>query len=164
MFKSNSRGRDTGTSLPPAAQPHAMPGKRGMFSVIGPDVIITGNVAAKEDLHVDGRIDGDLNCGSLIQGTASQINGAVKAETARLAGSIVGSVYVRQLTIERAARITGDVEYETVSIENGASIDGRLKHVFADSGDSKADRAAPLVAVPAPEERMILISSNGEAA
>lgn len=164
MFKSNSRGRDAGTGLPPAAQPQAMPGKRGMFSVIGPDVIITGNVAATADLHVDGRIDGDLNCGSLIQGTESQINGAVRAETARLAGSINGAVFVRQLTIERAARITGDVEYETVSIENGASIDGRLKHVFADSGASKHERAAPLVAVPTPEERITLVSSNHEAA
>ena len=164
MFNSISRGRDTGTSLPPATQPQAMAGKRGMFSVIGPDVIITGNVTATADLHVDGRIDGDLNCGSLIQGTESRINGAVKAEIARLAGSISGSVCVRQLTIERAARITGDVEYETVSIENGASIDGRLKHVFADSGVGNSDRAAPLLAIPAPEERMTLVSSNGEAA
>lgn len=164
MFKSNSRGRDTGSSLPPAAQHQAMPGKRGMFSVIGPDVIITGNVTATADLHVDGRIDGDLNCGSLIQGTESQINGAVRAETARLAGAIQGSVFVRQLTIERAARITGDVEYETVSIENGASIDGRLKHVFADSGARNPDRATPLVAVPGPEDRITLVSSNGEAA
>jgi cytoskeletal protein CcmA (bactofilin family) len=162
MFNNKSRGRDTGSGLPSAAQAQTMPGKRGVFSVIGPDVIITGNVAATADLHVDGRIDGDLNCGSLIQGTESQINGAVRAESARLAGSINGSVSVRQLTIERAARITGDVEYETVSIENGASIDGRLKHSFGDTGTRNFDRAVPLIA--APEERITLVSSNGEAA
>jgi cytoskeletal protein CcmA (bactofilin family) len=162
MFGNNSRDRDTRTSPSRTSQSQAMPGKRGIFSVIGPDVIITGNIVATADLHVDGRIEGDLNCGSLIQGAESQINGAVKAESARLAGSIDGSVSVRQLTIERAARITGDVEYETVSIENGASIDGRLKHIAADSGARNFEHAVALIA--APEERITLVSSNGEAA
>ncbi len=126
MFGSN-RGRETTTSSPLSS---AMAGqKRGMFSVIGPDVVITGNVVATADLHIDGRIDGDVSCGNLVQGNDSLIKGIVRAETARLAGTIDGSVAVRQLTVERAARITGDVEYETIAIENGASIDGRLKHI-----------------------------------
>ncbi len=120
---------------------------------------ITGNVTATADLHIDGRIDGDVNCGSIVQGTDSRINGSVKADAARLAGSIEGSVSVRQLTIERAARITGDVEYETIAIENGASIDGRLKHIAADAGARNFERSAP---ASAPD--ISLVSSNGEAA
>ncbi|WP_332804192.1 bactofilin family protein [Sphingomonas sp. RT2P30] len=133
MFNNNSRGRETSSGLPPAPQPQPNGQKRGMFSVVGPDMIITGNVAATADLHIDGRVDGDVTCGSLVQGADSIIKGVVRAEVARLAGAIEGSVAVRQLTIERAARITGDVEYETIAIENGASIDGRLKHLAADA-------------------------------
>ena len=156
---SNNRGRDSGSSLPPVPQPQAQGGKRGMFSVLGPDVTITGNVSATADLHVDGRIDGDVNCGSLVQGSESRIHGAVKAEVARLAGSIEGSVSVRQLTIERAARITGDVEYETIAIENGASIDGRLKHVAVDAGTRSFERTTP-----ASTPDISLVSSSGAAA
>lgn len=133
MFNSNNRGREPAPGLPPAPQPQANPQRRGMFSVIGADMVITGNVAATADLHIDGRVDGDVMCGSLVQGAESRIKGMVKAESARLGGTIEGSVSVRQLTIERAARITGDVEYETIAIENGASIDGRLKHIAADA-------------------------------
>ena len=43
---SNNRGRDGGSSLPPAPQPQSQNGKRGMFSVLGTDVVITGNIAA----------------------------------------------------------------------------------------------------------------------
>lgn len=134
MFNNNSgRSRDqVSPGLPPA--PAAPAGKRGMFSVLGADVVVTGNVRATADLHIDGRVDGDVNCGSLVQGTESRIAGNVRAETARLAGAIEGTVSVRQLTVERAARITGDVEYENIAIENGASIDGRLKHIAPDSG------------------------------
>ncbi|WP_188448283.1 bactofilin family protein [Sphingomonas psychrolutea] len=138
MFNNGSRGgRDGGNSGLPSAPPtmaQASGGKRGMFSVIGSDMVITGNVAATADLHIDGRVEGDIACGNFVQGNDSHIKGAVRAESARLGGSIEGSVSVRQLTIERAARITGDVEYESIAIETGASIDGRLKHIAADSG------------------------------
>ena len=131
MFNSsNNRSRDG--VVPPAVPPVASGGgKRGSFSVLGTDVVITGNVAATADIHIDGRVDGDVSCGNLIQGAESHINGSVVAESARLAGTIEGSVSIRQLTIERSARISGDVEYEALSIENGASIDGRLKHLSA---------------------------------
>ena len=75
-----------------------------MFSVLGPDVIVTGNVTATADLHIDGRVEGDVHCGSLAQGADSQIFGSVTAESARLAGAIEGTVRVRQLTIERSAQ------------------------------------------------------------
>lgn len=143
MFNSNGTraGRDAGPGMPASSQQQAQSGgKRGTFSVIGPDIVITGNVAATADLHVDGRIDGDVHCGNLVQGNDSRISGAVRAESARLAGTIEGSVAVRQLTIERAARITGDVEYESIAIETGASIDGRLKHVAADAGARAFER------------------------
>ncbi|WP_353205095.1 polymer-forming cytoskeletal protein [Sphingomonas sp.] len=117
-----------------------------MFSVIGADMVITGNVAATADLHIDGRVEGDIACGNFVQGNDSYIKGAVRAESARLGGSIEGSVSVRQLTIERAARITGDVEYESIAIETGASIDGRLKHIAADSGTRTFDRTPPVTA------------------
>lgn len=123
--------------------PGSATGKRGLFSVIGPDMLITGNVSASADLHVDGRIEGDVQCATLVQGTNSHISGAVRAESARLAGAVEGSVSVRQLTVERAARIMGDVEYDIIAIETGASINGRLTHGTAD----QADANAPLTAV-----------------
>jgi cytoskeletal protein CcmA (bactofilin family) len=131
MF-SNNRSRDDRPAMPPAPpmQSGAAP-KRGMFSVIGSDVTINGNVRASAELHIEGRVEGDVDCGSLAQGPESQILGNVTAETARLAGAIEGTVRVRQLTIERSARITGDVEYENITIENGGHIDGRLKHMSA---------------------------------
>ena len=170
MFNNNGREKG-GNGTSPTPQPQVSGGKRGMFSVIGPDVTITGSIAATADLHIDGHVDGDVNCGNLVQGNESHIKGAVRAETARLAGVIEGGVCVRTLTIERAARITGDVEYETIAIENGASIDGRLKHSAADSGGHAASRPAPATVVtggipPVPErfdDRITLVSSNGAA-
>lgn len=96
------------------------------FSVIGADVVIKGDIAATADLHVDGTIEGDIKCASLVQGEASSINGAVTAESARMAGKVNGSITARELVILKSARIEGDVHYDALTIEQGAQVDGRF--------------------------------------
>ena len=98
------------------------------FSVLGSDVVITGNVAASVDLHIDGKIDGDLKCANLVQGEASEIKGAVTADTAKIAGLLDGSIEAKTLIVHATARITGDVIYETITIENGVKVEGKLSH------------------------------------
>ena len=98
------------------------------FSVLGSDVVITGNVSASVDLHVDGKIDGDLKCANLVQGEASEIKGAVIADTAKIAGLLDGSIEAKTLIVHATARITGDVTYETITIENGDKVEGKLSH------------------------------------
>lgn len=96
------------------------------FSVIGADVTITGNISATADLHIDGRVDGDITCASLVQGEKSAINGVVTADTARLAGKVTGSITAKELVILKSARIEGDVHYDALTIEQGAEVDGRF--------------------------------------
>lgn len=165
MFNNNNRGRDNSPMIPPAPTSQGGNSKRGMFSVLGPDVIVTGNVTATADLHIDGRVEGDVNCGALAQGADSQIFGSVTAESARLAGSIEGSVRVRQLTVERSARITGDVEYENITIENGGHIDGRLKHMSSiDISAQERPRAVAATTTPVAPATPNFITSDVAAA
>jgi len=96
------------------------------FSVIGADVVIKGDISATADLHIDGTIEGDIKCASIVQGESSHISGAVVAETARLAGKVNGSINARDLVILKSARIEGDVHYDALTIEQGAEVDGRF--------------------------------------
>lgn len=153
MFNNKRNGRGERPATPPSA-PQQGGNRRGMFSVIGPDVTVTGNISATADLHIDGRVDGDVHCGTLAQGADSHIFGSVTAETARLAGAIEGAVRVKQLTIERSARITGDVEYENLTIENGGNIDGRIKHMSrGDAPAATGPRAVETPPAPAASEQ-----------
>jgi cytoskeletal protein CcmA (bactofilin family) len=116
-------------------------GARATFSVLGGDVIVTGNIAASVDLHLDGRVDGDITCASLVQGKDSVIRGGVTAETARLAGTVEGSISARELVIQASARITGDVTYESLTIEQGSQVNGR----FSPCGSQPSLQAVPTV-------------------
>ncbi|MFC3175122.1 polymer-forming cytoskeletal protein [Novosphingobium bradum] len=107
----------------PAGNP-AMSGST--FSILGADLAITGNLVARADLHIDGKVEGDISCASLVQGESGTIHGAIVADSARLAGTVTGSVDAGTLVILRTARIEGDVAYETLTIEQGAQVEGKL--------------------------------------
>ncbi|HSG33422.1 MAG TPA: polymer-forming cytoskeletal protein [Sphingomonadaceae bacterium] len=113
------------------------------FSVIGADVTIKGDVSATADLHVDGRVEGDISCASLVQGEGSEVHGQIEAESARLAGKVVGSIHARELIVLKSARVEGDVHYDALTIEQGAEVEGRFSHHIP---AKKA--AAPATAAP----------------
>lgn len=121
------------------------------FSVLGADVAIKGNVEASADLHVDGTVEGDLHCTSLVQGESSRIEGGITADSARLSGTIKGTITVRELVILKSARIDGDVHYETLTIEQGATVNGR----FAPDA-AKAAKPAAAAPLPKPQAAPVL--------
>lgn len=98
------------------------------FSVIGADVVIKGDIQATADLHVDGKVEGDIACSALVQGESSSISGQISAETARLAGHVNGSINARELIVLKTAQIEGDVHYDALTIEQGAQVEGRFAH------------------------------------
>ena len=112
------------------------------FSVLGADMAIKGNVTASTDLHIDGKVEGDVTCSSRVQGETGEIVGAVKAESARLAGIVRGSISARELVILKSARIHGDVHYDALTIEQGARVDGRFAPRSADDGEPRLTLAS----------------------
>ena len=111
----------------PAGAPRTM-ASSSTFSVFGTDVVVKGDVTASADLHVDGTVVGDITCASLVQGEGSTVEGSIKAETARLAGTVKGTITARELVILRSAKIEGDVHYDALTIEHGATVEGRFAH------------------------------------
>jgi cytoskeletal protein CcmA (bactofilin family) len=114
------------------------------FSVLGSDIAIKGDIQASADLHIDGSVEGDIACASLVQGETSSVTGAIKAESARLAGTVNGSITARELVILKTAKITGDVFYDALTIEQGAQVEGRFAHRDA----RKQAASASIQAVP----------------
>lgn len=104
----------------------------GALSFIAADVTVTGNLGGKGNLHVDGRVDGDVTCASMTLGQGGQVNGNISADEARIAGAVNGTVSAKTLTIEASARIMGDLSYDAVSMEIGAEVEGRVKRLTRD--------------------------------
>jgi cytoskeletal protein CcmA (bactofilin family) len=117
------------------------------FSVFGGDTTIRGDINATADLHIDGRVEGDITCAGLVQGEGSEVHGAITAQNARLSGTVRGTVNAGQLVILKSARIHGDVLYDSLTIEQGALVEGR----FAQRGHE-----TPTLATKDGEARLML--------
>jgi cytoskeletal protein CcmA (bactofilin family) len=125
---------------------------RDTYSFIGPEVVVTGDIASPGQLHVDGKVTGDVRCGSLSQGESGAIAGNINADEARLAGLIDGAVSAGTLLLEATARITGDVLYGTLTVATGAQVDGRFKHRDGEADGSHKDGSAALPAAARPAQ------------
>jgi cytoskeletal protein CcmA (bactofilin family) len=97
------------------------------MSMIGSDIVVTGNIEAQVDLHIEGRVQGDVRCATLILGENSEVNGSIYADRVRVSGKVDGAIDCKDLAVEATAKVTGDVIYERLRVANGGVVEGHMK-------------------------------------
>ena len=129
------------TSLPEAFAPKSPRPSAGKIvpSIIGEDLTITGNVTSKGEVQVDGEIQGDIHCSSLLIGEKSQVTGEVVAEDIVVRGRVVGSIKGLRITLQGPSRVEGDIFHQSLAIEQGAYFEGKSRR----SDNPMAEMKAP---------------------
>ena len=99
----------------------------GSTSLLSRNVVIEGEVAGKENLHVDGSIKGSIKLnGNLFVGASGSVEADVQATNVVIQGKIVGNVSAeQQLEIQPSGRLIGDCTAASIDIREGAVFDGR---------------------------------------
>jgi cytoskeletal protein CcmA (bactofilin family) len=102
-------------------------GARSGATVIGPDVILKGNLKSGGDVVIAGTFEGDIACeGRLTIVAGATVVGSVGAAEVVLGGKINGnSVATKTLTLLSTAEVRGDVTTPQIVIEPGATFVGR---------------------------------------
>ena len=133
-------------------------------SIVGEDLTIRGNITSKGELQVDGEIEGDIRCGSLLLGDKSKVTGGVAAEDVVVRGHIVGSIRALRITLQGQSVVEGDIFYQSLAIEQGANFEGTshrsenpLAEIKAPGANSSANlgshsASSPSVVSPAAAE------------
>jgi len=111
----------------PTRQQGAKAGDRVAPSIIGEDLAITGNVISKGEVQVDGQIEGDVHCGSLIVGEKAEITGGIVAEDVVVRGRVMGSIRGVRVTMQASSHVEGDVFHKALAIEQGAFFEGKSR-------------------------------------
>ncbi len=118
-------------------------------SIIGEDLTITGNVTSKGEIQIDGEIQGDVQCGSLLLGDKSQINGCVLAEDVVVRGRVLGSIRGLRVTLQAQSHVEGDIYHQSLAIEQGAYFEGKSRRTD-DPLSTKVDKPATAEKAAAP--------------
>ncbi len=111
-------------------------------AIIAEGLKIVGSVTAEGLVEVNGQIEGDLYCTSLIISPKASISGGVQAEHVVVNGRVEGPIHGGDVVLKSRAYVVGDIEHETLAIESGAFFDGRSVHVGQMNGHAKAEKVS----------------------
>ena len=115
---------------PPAPQPAAVPvrpqPKQG--AAIGPAMSIKGEIRAREELLVDGEVEGLVESQSLVTvGPNGKVRANIKAREVIVFGSVRGNVDVAEkIAIRDKGSVIGDIKTAGISIDDGAYFKGSI--------------------------------------
>jgi cytoskeletal protein CcmA (bactofilin family) len=110
-------------------------------TVIGKGLKIVGSVSAEGLVEVDGRIDGDVRCTSLVISPNAQIVGSVTAERVIVNGRVEGPIQGSDVVLKSKAHVVGDIRHQSLTIEKGAYFEGRAAQAQGTNGH-QSERAA----------------------
>ena len=80
-------------------------------------------------MEVNGHIDGELHCTSLIISRGAQVNGTVAADRVVVDGNVEGPIRGGDVILKSQAHVVGDIQHQTLTLERGAYFEGRSVHV-----------------------------------
>ncbi len=102
-------------------------GERGAPSVIGPDLLITGNLISRGEIQIDGEVQGDVHATNLVVGDSARITGGIVADEVVVRGHVMGSVRGKRVLLQNSSHVEGDVYHQTLAIEQGAFFEGKSR-------------------------------------
>jgi cytoskeletal protein CcmA (bactofilin family) len=96
-------------------------------SVIGPDLIVTGNLETTGELQIDGDVQGDVYASRIVIGEQAKVVGELVADEIVIGGIVQGSIRGNTVTFQTASRIEGEVYHRKLAIEQGAYFEGKSR-------------------------------------
>lgn len=125
-------------------------------AAMGKSVIVKGQLFAREDLYIDGEVEGSVEMQEhrLTVGPNGKLLAGIKAREIVVLGTIHGNVEAgEKIEIRKDAKLVGDIKTVRIVIEDGAFFKGSIDIVRTEPAKAQvAQRAAP-PAAPAPQHQ-----------
>ena len=115
-------------------------------AVIGKSVVIKGQIFAREDLVIDGEVEGSVeaNENKVVVGPNGKVAAGIKAREVVVHGAIRGNVEAgEKIDIRREAKLVGDIKTQRIVIEDGAYFKGSVDIQRPDAAAKAAVAARP---------------------
>lgn len=146
-------------TAPVSTTPYRVPeGEPRNTATIGKAVKINGQIFTKEDLYVDGDVEGTIESqdNKVTIGPNGRVQAGIRAREVVILGQVQGNVEANdKVDIRKDAKLVGDIKTSRISIEDGALFKGSIDIVKAEPKASTAPQvstpAAP-VSTPRPAE------------
>lgn len=137
----NSANAAPSASTTPITNPAApLPLSPRAAACITQGIRIKGEITGKEDLFVDGSLEGKLDLGnaSVTVGPNGKVKADVSAREVIVRGNVDGKIEgTERVQLWNSGRVTGEVRTERLAIEDGALLRGKVEAGKPQSGSAE---------------------------
>ena len=110
-------------------------------SIIGRELRIIGSLVTCNEVVLEGSVEGDCVCGSLLIKPAGKLVGDVIAEEVLIAGSATGRILAKTVSLEGQGIVTGEVDYCDLIVERDAALEARMRRMSRDAWLTSGEEA-----------------------
>ncbi|HUE04732.1 MAG TPA: polymer-forming cytoskeletal protein [Bryobacteraceae bacterium] len=139
---------------------------RGGSATIGKAVKIAGQIYSREDLYVDGDVEGTIELmeHKLTVGPNGKVHAGIKAREVVALGVIQGNVEASdRIEIRKDAKLVGDIKTARIIIEDGAYFKGSIDIVKSEPKAAPSQPRPQAAAAPAPAAPVAVTAGAGDA-
>ncbi len=101
----------------------------GSSAAIGKSVVVKGQIYSREDLYVDGEVEGTIEVQEhrLTVGPNGKVQASIKAREVVIRGTVHGNISAgEKIDIRKDAKLVGDLKTGRIVIEDGAYFKGSI--------------------------------------
>lgn len=98
-------------------------------AVIGPTIVIKGDLTGEEDLLIEGRVEGkiELRRHGVTVGKNGRIKADIYAKIINIEGTVEGNLYgEEQLVVRQSGSVHGNIVAPRVALEDGSNFKGSI--------------------------------------
>jgi len=114
----------------------------------------TGTLKTQKAVHIEGKVEGEVECGSTVTiGNGGKVNAHIRAEAVLIDGEVHGDIEARtEITLRKTARVFGDLKTEGIVIERGAKVEGQI--TIGPARDTATGAPTLAMGAPAPKPKL----------
>jgi cytoskeletal protein CcmA (bactofilin family) len=100
-------------------------------TLLSQDLTITGDLKTDGEIHIDGRLDGNLTAGKVTVGENGAVHGKIVSTTVTIRGKVTGKIDATSVELTETAHVQADVVQDKLIVANGAFLDGKCSRKSA---------------------------------
>ncbi len=108
-------------------------------SIVNKQLTIKGDLESEGDIHVKGKVIGNIKCKLLIVDVDACVEGGVIADEIVVRSKTKGTIHANRVKLEKTAMVESEIEYNVFSAEEGARIKGALRFKDEPIGKGQQD-------------------------
>jgi len=151
--KSDLSGMNEPDSTQSAVAASTPPPASAKAAVIGPGIVIDGDISGSENLVIEGKVKGQVQRGSheVTVGRSGEVSADVTAKIVRVAGKVKGDLAAKEkVIINSTGNVRGNIVTPRMLLEDGAIFKGSIDMDPGDTVLSSSSRG-PVKAASTPE-------------